>query len=340
MVYKKNKRTKKQKEITRKRTLIALVVTLIFFVGYGVGKNGWNQSKWTDTIQNIEKKITDLANTYTSEPSKSMGSATIRVLDVGQGSATLLQSEDGVNILIDTGRDDDKDKKIIQSLDKYIGTGGQIDLLIFTHNHADHLGYGDQILSYYRVKEVWMNGLDTTTKVYERVLDAIAASDAIYTEPVAGEKAQVGPFYLKVLNPLETRTKDQNDNSIVLAIEVNEFSLMLTGDASTSIEKKILEREPNVKSDVLILGHHGSSYSSHEVWLESVNPDVGIYSAGIGNIYDHPSPETVKRIEERNIPLYGTDTHGEVTLEIKKDGAYSVHVKKGDTIYENGSGDD
>ena len=56
MVYRQNKKTKKQKETTRKRTWIALVVTLIFFVGYGVGKNGWNQDKWTETIQNVEKK--------------------------------------------------------------------------------------------------------------------------------------------------------------------------------------------------------------------------------------------------------------------------------------------
>ena len=328
---KKRKLTKKQKETRKKIVLFVVAFSLIFFLGYGLGKNGLNKEKWDQAIEKIENQIKQFGNEQKQKQSKITGTAEIRILDVGQGSATLLQSEDGTNILIDTGRDDDKEKRIIQYLDKYIGTGGKIDLLIFTHNHADHLGYGDQILSYYRVNEVWMNGLDTTTKVYERVLDALADSDAVYKEPIAGEKADVGAFHLEVLKPEEVRKNDQNDSSIVLRVGLNQFSLMITGDASSVIEKEIVENESIVRSNVLLLGHHGSAYSSDETWLEAVNPDVGIYSAGTNNTYGHPSPDTLKRVEKLHIPIYGTDKDGSITIRVEEDGTYQIKTEKGET---------
>lgn len=338
MVRKKKKLTKKQQEMRKKVIGVLSAFLIIFILGYAVGKNGVNKEKWQSALSRLETSFREFGEGNKRTESIQSGSAIIRVLDVGQGSATLLQSEDGTNILIDSGRDDDKQKKIMQYLDKYIGTGGTIDLLIFTHNHADHLGFGDQILSYYKVKEVWMNGLDATTKVYERVLDAVATSDARYKEPRSGEKASVGPFELRVLNPGEEEITDQNDRSIAVKVDVNQVSVMVTGDAGTPVEKKIMEQNTSLRSTILLLGHHGSKYSSSKEWLRTIQPEVAIYSAGEGNVYGHPNQETMNRVRGLEIPFYGTDINGTLTILVDQEGTYQIQPEKGGEGNENGVG--
>ena len=338
MAAKKRKLTKKQREQRRRISIATVVIFFIFGFGYLIGKNGIDQTKWEQTVKSWEARFDALWNKEKAAPQVAASPATIHFLDVGQGSATLLQSDDGTTILIDSGRHDDKQKKILQYLDRYVGTGGKIDLLVFTHNHADHLGYGDQILSYYQVKEVWMNGLDATSKVYERVLDAIESSNTLYAEPKAGDKKQVGPFQLDVLSPFEGLGDDQNENSISTRIGIDQLHVMITGDAGSMVEKKILETTRDVHSDILVLGHHGSKYSSSTEWLEAVKPDFAVYSAGEDNVYGHPSEETVERVTHESLPLYGTDKDGTISVFVTESGEYRIETEKGGEVNEDGSG--
>ena len=335
MKINRRKLTKKQRENRRKTVVFLLLFLGVFFLGYFVGENGLNKDKWVQSIEQIESKIQSY---FETEKAPNASSAEIHILDVGQGSSTLLQAEDGTTILIDTGRYNDGDKKILRHLDTYVGTGGTIDLLIFTHNDADHIGYGDRILTYYNVEEVWMNGVDTTTKVYEHVLDAIASSSAKYVEPKAGDVKNVGPFAIKVLNPQEGDTNNQNDQSIATKISINDFSIMNTGDVDMKIETEIMQRHHALQSDVLILGHHGSKYSSSQEWISKVEPELAVYSAGEGNSYDHPNDEIIERIIKNDIPFYGTDINGTISLFIDETGSYTIKVEKGGETYENGSG--
>jgi len=335
---KKRKLTKKQRELRKKLYWSLLAVLIVFVFGYTIGKNGIDKEKWQETIDSWETRMTEWWNQNKKENTAEPSPASIRFLDVGQGSATLLQSKDGTTILIDTGRYDDKEKRILQYLDRYVGTGGKIDLLIFTHNDADHIGFGDQILSYYHVKEVWMNGIDATTKVYERVLDAVSDSGAVYAEPKAGEEKQIGPFHLQVLNPVPDFTSDQNDNSISAKIEVNNTALMVTGDAASVVEKNILKKNRSLESTFLLLGHHGSKYSSSSEWIRAVHPDIAIYSAGEQNVYGHPSPEMLDRVAAFQIPVYGTDKNGTISILIDESGSYHVETEKGEGNDEDGTG--
>lgn len=338
MRYKKRKLTKKQRQQRRNITAGFILFLFIFTFGFLIGKNGVDQNKWAKAFEKIEMAIESIWKQTGEKNTGEASAATFQIFDVGQGSAALLQSDDGTNILIDTGRHDDKEKKILQYLDQNIGTGGKIDLLIFTHNHADHLGYGDKILSYYQVKEVWMNGQDATSKIYERVLDGVENSNAVYEEPRAGDKRHLGPFSIEVLSPKTIESDDQNENSISARIGINGLHIMTTGDAGTWTEKQILESGQNVRSDILLLGHHGSKYSTSNEWLSAVKPDLAIYSAGKDNIYGHPSDEAVKRVKKAGVSLYGTDSNGTVTILIEKNGKYQIHLEKGGKHDENGSG--
>lgn len=320
------KLTKKQKQ--RRTNLLAGVIIAIFAFGLGLFFGDYSFSlpnqitQWSNSISrwfnSLDRPSTGLA----------AGSAEIHVLDVGQGDSTLLQSSDGTNILIDTGRYDDSDQQIISYLDEHIGIGGTIDLMIFTHNHTDHIGNGDLIFEYYDVEEVWMNGLDATTTTYENVVDAALDSDVEYVEPKAGDEAEVGPFFIEVLHPQsDEQIDDQNDESIVTRLTVNGVSMMTSGDASYYVEDKIIQNGGQLTSEILITGHHGSSDSTGRNWLNAVNPEIAIYQASAGNQYGHPHDELLQRVENQGVPLYGTAENGTISFYIDANGQYELDVE-------------
>lgn len=341
MARKRRKLTKKQRERRNKWIVRILIALLVFLLGFFAGRGGGFTNALSESVQEWRDQVSaffreewqrDEASFVTEQDT------VVRFLDVGQGSATLFQAEDGTNILVDSGRYDDEDRRILQYLDQYIGTGGKIDLLIFTHNDADHIGYGDRILQYYDVEEVWMNGVDTMTRVYERVLDTLLETDAEYTEPRTGETWQEGAFYIEVLHPdPQTMTQDSNEQSIVARIAANGLSVMITGDVSQAVEQSILDKGIRVNSDVLLMGHHGSTYSSGEDWIKEVDPEMAVYSAGAGNPYGHPHDDTLERYAQFRIPVYGTIEHGTITMEINKNGQYTLQVEREAAKDESGT---
>lgn len=260
---------------------------------------------------------------------ESEGTSQIHILDVGQGAAVLLIGSDGTSVLVDTGRYNDGEKKIISYLDQYIGLGEELDLLIFTHNDADHIGHGDLVLEYFDVQEVWMNGMDHTSNVYADLLDALLASDAEYAEPKAGQTYERGAFFIDVLQPTaNSPQKDYNDESIASYIEFDGLSLVTSGDASIARENEIVERNWNLGADILILGHHGAKNSNGEKWLNAIRPQMAFYQAGVDNSYGHPHPDTLERLENSNIPYYGTDELGTISLYIEETGEVTVETER------------
>lgn len=237
---------------------------------------------------------------------------TIHFIDAGQGDATLIKGPD-FTILIDAGRHDDE--RVIRYLNSI--RMDHLDLLIGTHPHADHIGQFPQILANYNVNEVWMSGELHTTRTFERALDAILASDAGYREPRAGERYEIGSATLDVLHPAELNG-DFNNGSIVVRLTFSELSVLFMGDTELPGELEILNRQHPIQSDILKIGHHGSSSSSSVPFIEGVNPQAAIYSAGRDNTYGHPHYEVISRLYDRDIAVYGTDKYG--TIRLSSDG--------------------
>ena len=253
-------------------------------------------------------------------PPDVVGEARVYFFDVGQADATLLLGPD-FTVLIDAG--DYRRNDVVPHLES-VGVK-EIDLLIGTHPHADHIGQFPQVLEAFPVKEVWLSGDTSTTLTFERAVDAILASDAAYHEPRAGEVFQFGSLHIEVLNP-DQLTGDFHEGSISVRITFGEVSFLFTGDAETHTEQAMLDRGHNLEAQVLQLGHHGSRTSSSLAFLEAVSPEVAIYSAGEDNPYGHPHDEVVDRLDRMDILLYGTDIHG--TIVITTDGAsYSVETE-------------
>lgn len=254
------------------------------------------------------------------QPPDVLGETFVYFFDVGQADATLFMGP-GFTVLIDAG--DYRRNDVVPHLAS-VGVI-EIDLLIGTHPHADHIGQFPQVLESFPVGEVWLSGDTHTTRTFERAIDAILASDAAYHEPRAGEVFEFGTLTIEVLNPYHL-TGDFHEGSISVRMTYGEVSFVFTGDAETHTEQAMIGRDYSLEAQVLQLGHHGSRTSSSLAFLQAVSPEIAIYSAGKDNTYGHPHDEVVQRLATMDIPLYGTDVHGTVT--IVTDGVtYSVETE-------------
>lgn len=236
----------------------------------------------------------------------------VHYIDVGQAESTLLRTADFA-ILIDAG-----DQKGTQVLDYLRRLGvDTIDLLVLTHPHADHIGQAAEIVRELKVKEVWMSGYEHTTTLFEGLLDAVLDSDAAYFEPRTGGEEHFGDLTLQVLNPVRL-SSNLHETCIVLRAIYGEVSFLFTGDAESSSERAMLREGLEVQARILQLGHHGSRTSSSLEFLLAVDPDLVIYSAGVGNDYGHPHQEVIDRLKILGIPSFGTEQFG--TIVVKTDG--------------------
>ena len=239
------------------------------------------------------------------------GQLQVHFLDVGQADATLLVHED-VTVLIDQGGWQRSD--VVGYLRSF-GVEG-IDLLITTNPHADHIGQFDQVMQAFQVDEVWWSGYIHTTRTFERAVAALEASDAAYEEPRAGDSATIGPLVIDVVNPHDDANfNDIHDSNLAFRISFGEVTFLFTGDAESATEARMVARHRALLDvDILQLGHHGSSTSTTQAFLDAVNPSYAIYSAGAGNTYGHPHREVIDRLNTAGIPIYGTDVHGTITV--------------------------
>ncbi|WP_161524706.1 MBL fold metallo-hydrolase [Alteribacter lacisalsi] len=249
------------------------------------------------------------------------GELTVSFLDVGQGDATLFQTEEAT-ILIDAGRHDRSD--VVEHLES-LGVE-EIDVLAGTHPHADHIGQMADVISSYPVHEIWMSGGEAGSQTFERTLDAILASEAAYEEPRAGDVFEVGDLLITMVHPVNL-TGDLNEDSLSMNIEYGDIHFLLTGDAEHGAEAEMLERNEPLEATILKAGHHGSSTSSTPDFVRAVMSEAAIYSAGVDNQYGHPHEEVRALFSDMDISFYGTAEHG--TLTVVTDGAgYDIYTEK------------
>lgn len=239
----------------------------------------------------------------------------VKVLDVGQGDAILIRSE-GVITLVDTGDIPARDKLVSMLKEQGIK---EIDNVIITHPHADHLGGIAAVLDNFSVKHIYDSGQITTSAVYRNYLAAVKKKNIPFTVVTAGSEIPVGKGVLKVLAPqtpyIKGSSSDLNNNSVVLQLQYGTFTMLLTGDAEQPTEKQLIDKYgKQLASSVLKSGHHGSNTASSAEFLKAVNPQNVVISVGANNDYHHPHPSTMKKYQSMNIKVYRTDKDGTVTI--------------------------
>jgi competence protein ComEC len=250
-------------------------------------------------------------------------SLTVHFIDVGQGDAILIRDAAGNAVLIDGGNQDSLALNYLQGLGVK-----KIDLMLATHPHSDHIGGLIQVLKSIPVTKVITNGQMHTTPTYEQFLDAISGAKAAYGEVKRGDVIAWGENSFQVLHPATNTGDNLNGNSLVVLFTYGKTTVLLMGDADSEAEKSILASGSSVKADIFKVGHHGSKYSSIPAFLERVSPAVAVYSAGAGNTYGHPAPQTMTNLQKAGAQVLGTDKNGTIVITIGETG-YSVLKAKG-----------
>jgi competence protein ComEC len=269
-----------------------------------------------------------LAVTVVSRPD---GLLHLTVLDIGQGDAILVEAPDGTTTLVDGGPDPELTLRRLGANLPFFGR--RIDLVVLSHPHQDHVAGLVDVVNRFRIGAVVHAGIPFENAAFNRlVADAGRAATPILTAR-AGQVLQVGAgTTIEVLYPTDADAAaplpdgDINNGSIVLVLRFGSFSALLTGDAEAPVEHALLDRALVPPTDVLKVGHHGSTSSTTPAFLAAASPSIAVISSGEGNEYGHPAPQTLDTL--RSVSVYRTDLHGDV--EIVTDGrAFRVRTDAG-----------
>lgn len=254
--------------------------------------------------------------------------AAVYFLDVGQGDSALIRIGEDFAMLVDAGIRESGD-----AIEEDLAALGvtELDAVIATHPHADHIGAMTQIIEAYPIGTFYMPVLPDdqtpTTATYENMLDALDKQN-VRVEQITDETEIDAPenAVFDVLSPRAGDAFDEiNDYSAVVRFTYGSVSFMLTGDAEEPVEENILESGAEISAQVLKCGHHGSSSSTSLPFLRKVNPAVAVISCGADNKYGHPHRETLESLNALGCTVLRTDELG--TIAVTTDGeAYAVHT--------------
>jgi competence protein ComEC len=260
-------------------------------------------------LQTAESALVPIAIT-TSSPEN----VTIYFLDVGQGDSILVKTA-SKNILIDGGPTD-AGSKVVNDLSAY--QVSNIDLMVATHPHADHIGGLISVLqSDIPVQDIIYNGYNYTATQTFNTWKTLALSHNL-TQGFRGQIYAMSPtINFSILSPTSpTQFADMNAESIVMKLQVGNVSIMFTGDAQYDTEQFLVSSGSNLQSQILKVGHHGSSTSTSQSFLNAVSPTYATISCGLNNQYGHPTQQTIDILSANNIITYGTYAYGTIVFSL------------------------
>jgi len=236
----------------------------------------------------------------------------VHYIDVGQADSILIQINNK-NLLIDGGNRDDDD-----TIMKYLKKQGvaKLDYIIATHPHEDHIGGMASIIKKFDIGKFYAPKKLSTTATFENMVLALKNKNLKINEAKPGDTLNLGKnVECKILAPNSAEYDNLNNYSVVIKLTYGNTSFLFTGDAHKLNEKEMLSKGYDLSSDVLKVGHHGSSSSSSKEFLDKVKPKIAIISCGKNNDYGHPHKETLDELNKRKIKIYRTDKDGTIVFE-------------------------
>lgn len=284
----------------------------------------------------LETRNTQLLSAWSNEPSITIpvyepDNLTVFFIDPSYGNlsgdAILVRTPHGHSYLIDGGDYRSYwscgEDRILPLLDS-LGIDS-LDGMVATHPHSDHIGGLSDVLEEMPVGKVWDCGwTGEVSSTYEYFLNAVMESDAEYIVGYRGMTLDWdSDMTVEILHPdaYPGPPVQENNASIVIRMCYEEVEFLFTGDLETDGgEEEILYHysPEQLQADILKVGHHGSTTSTSDAWLDAVDPDIAAIEVGSGNPYGHPHQEIINRLESRNIEIWRTDQDG--TFVITTDG--------------------
>jgi len=249
----------------------------------------------------------------------------IYFLNVGQGDSEYIRTANNFDVLIDGGPDN---SVIGQLSDVMPFWDREINLLILTHPHADHVTGLIDVLKRYKVDEIIATDAVSTSSEYLEFLKLIKDKNIHFTLVQDINEEDLGngikmDFYYPKQSFKDQKIDNINNTSIVAKLVDNKFSALFTGDLEMD-EQQILVNNGTAEKigsvNVWKVSHHGSKNGINDEFLKIIHPDVGVIEVGVGNTYGHPAPSTITKLKSANVDIFRTDQNGRV--EITTDGQH------------------
>ncbi len=282
-------------------SIIGIIVLMIAGI-FGLNNENINSILETENNANTTAEQEITANSMPVD-----GNLNIYFIDVGQADSILITNNDA-SMLIDAGNNEDGEDVVNFIKDKGIT---KLDYVVGTHPHEDHIGGLDDVInSDLEITNIYMPKIETTTKTFEDVIDAIENKGLSITSPKKGDTFTVGNATLEVMTDSILDEDNLNLSSITLLMQYGNNKFLFMGDAEAENE----ETRDWPKVDLLKVGHHGSNTSSSDKFLNETKPTYSIIMAGKGNSYGLPTEETLNKLQNIGSIIYRTDLNGTITV--------------------------
>lgn len=238
----------------------------------------------------------------------------VHFIDVGQGDCILVKCG-GEAMLIDSGENGNEHRVM-----NYLQTHGveRLSYAVATHPHTDHIGAMPEIIDEYEIANFIMprvsESMTPTNSTYEAFLTSLEGSSARIIAAKPGNTYSLGTASFRIIAPISSEAESLNDISVVIRLDYGENSFLFTGDAGAVEEGDILAGGEDIDCDILKVGHHGSSTSSKQKFLNAVTPEAAVIMCGRGNSYGHPHKKTIERIGEQTDKIYRTDICSDIVI--------------------------
>jgi competence protein ComEC len=240
-------------------------------------------------------------------PAPPPGAAWITTFDVGQGLAVLVRTRSH-SLLYDTGpaygTESDSAARVV--LPALRGGGvSRLDLVVLTHEDSDHIGGAMTVLDSFEV------GALASSLPADHPLNGLAPNARRCT---AGERWEWDGVLFQFLHPGGADDGRRNNRSCVLRVVAAGRSVLLTGDIERAAEAELMKQE--IRSDVLVVPHHGSRTSSTPQFISAVAPSWGIVAVGYRSRFGHPNGEVLARYGAAGVAIVRTDRDGAISLRL------------------------
>ena len=281
-------------------------------------------------------------------------------IDVGQGDAILLRFSDGTEIMIDAGSATTGITEIRASVSDYLNNLGldSIDCMIITHPDTDHYNIAEDVMDQYEVRRIIYNDVakneenlsknQSYTDFIDRADQEIVNKDFLDGIDADGEDYVINgnSYSINIYSPgyntfgngnSDYDAEESNGMSPITIVSCAGRNLVLTGDAIVETEEWFMSKIGGTKydCDFLKVGHHGSVTSSSEEFLDYVDCEYAIILVDDGTKHRHPDEEVMDRLNDRSIPTYTTNTHGNIVLRVDIEGNFAFYVEKDNVALNN-----
>lgn len=230
----------------------------------------------------------------------------VTALDVGQGQSILLQSG-GKSFLVDCGGNYNEDAADMAA-DTLLSQGiTRLDGIIVTHYDEDHAGGLPYLLTRIETDMLFLPYIEDEEGAGQALAKQVGDRAYFVSEDL---KLSFGIVNISIFAPLSFNSS--NEGCISVLFQTENCDILITGDMGQEMEKLLLKLHELPKLELLVVGHHGSKYSTCEELLAATMPEYAFISVGKDNFYGHPTQEVLERLGKYGCTVYRTDENGTI----------------------------